>query len=94
MPLGTLLDDVAYQGLLTPSQRIILRHLIDCVWPASLVEMMDALCGHLEDGGPSSSAFRTHLSNTRKLLRPGFFIECFCGMGWRLLRRPQGPEEA
>ena len=93
MPLGTLLDDVAYQGLLTPSQRIILRHLIDAIWPASLVEMMDALYGHREDGGPIDSTLRTHIDNTRKRLRPSFFIECFHGMGWRLLCRTQDPEE-
>ena len=85
MPLGTLLDDVVHRRP-GPSESIVLRHLIDAIWPASLTELMDALCSHREDGGPCCCPVWRYMTNIRRCLRPGFLIHCNRGVGWRLLR--------
>ena len=89
-----LLDDVAYHGLLTPSQAILLRHLMDAAGVLSRADLADALWGHREDGGGLDSTINPFIAQIRPKLRPGFLIQNRCGRGWQLVVDEEALERA
>ena len=68
-------------------ERILLRHLMDAGGWVSLEELAGALFGHREDGGTECerNSVNVILSRLRGHLKPGLFLECRYGHGWRLV---------
>ena len=85
-----LLDDVAYHGLLSPSQAIVLRHLMDRSEDyVSARDLAAALWGHREDGGGAEGTVYALVHALRFRLRPGFHIKHTRGFGYRIVVQPE-----
>ena len=86
----TLLDDVAYSDRLTPSEAILLRHLLDnSPYATPARSFYDVLYGHLECGGAESNTVQVFLARLRTKLRLGFWVETVGHGGYRLCVEPE-----
>lgn len=89
-----LLDDVAYHGLLTRSQAVLLRHLMDAGRSVTRADLADALWAHREDGGGGDGTIHSFLNQLKPKLRPGFRIDNHRSHGWRLVVDQEALERA
>ena len=90
----TLLDDVAYHGLLSASQSVLLRHLMDAGCNVPKADLAEALWGHRADGGGVDTTICCFMAQLRPQLRPGFRIESRRGFGYRLVIDEEALERA
>lgn len=87
-----LIQDVTDENL-TPQEGVLLRHLIDHYGERLRKdELVDAVFGHREDGGPISvrGNIRVLVCRLRKKLRPGWEIYSRKRRGFWLVYDPEG----